>query len=199
MGFFVLHVSLGVGGPRLDDFTGTWIYDGLEVLAFAAIAARAALVLSERSVWALLAVAVAFWTLGDISWTAIYDNNPPFPSVADSLYLAFYPAAYLALALLVRHRVSHFNTSVWLDGLAAALAVAALGAAVLLEVVLNGNQGELVAQATNLAYPLGDIVLFAFVVGVYATAGARLGAAWAAIAGALALSSIADGIDLYPP
>ena len=177
MGFFVAHTTLDLGGPGLDAFTGTWVYDGLEVLALAAIAARAVLVPSERTVWALLAVAVAFWTLGDISWTAIYHDDPPFPSVADSFYLAFYPAAYLALALLVRHRVSRFNASVWLDGLAAALAVAALGAAVLLEVVINGNEGKLFAQATNLAYPLGDIVLFAFVVGVYAIAGVRLGRA----------------------
>jgi diguanylate cyclase (GGDEF)-like protein len=197
MTFFVLHVTVGVGGATLDDFTSTWVYDGLEVLALAAITARAVLVPSERTVWALLAVAVAFWTLGDISWTAIYDNNPPFPSFADSLYLAFYPAAYLALALLVRHRVSRFNSSVWLDGVAVSLAVSSIGAAVLLEVVIHGNQGKLVAQATNLAYPLGDIVLIAGVAGVYAVAGVRIGAAWAAIAGALTLSAIADSIYLY--
>ena len=197
LGFFVLHVTVRAGGKGLDDFTSTWVYDGLEVLAFAAVAARAALGPTERGVWALLALAVAFWTLGDITWTVVYDGNPPFPSVADGFYLAFYPAAYLALALLVRHRVSHFNSSIWLDGLAAALAVAALGAAVLLEVVLHGNQGQLVAQATNLAYPLGDIVLIAGVVGVYAVAGFRIGAAWAVIAGALTLSAIADGIYLY--
>ena len=111
--------------------------------------------------WASLALGLASWTAGDITWSVVYGGNPPFPSVADAFYLGFYPAAYLALALLVRRPLSRFNASVWLDGLMAALAVAAVGAAVLLEVVLDGAPERLLADATNLAYPLGDIVLVA--------------------------------------
>ena len=81
--------------------------------------------------------------VGDISWSVVYGGNPPFPSLADGFYLAFYPPTYLALALLVRGRLSRFNASVWLDGLTAALAVAAVGAAILLEVVLHETRGKL--------------------------------------------------------
>ena len=155
MVFFLAHVTVGAGGAGLDDFASTWVYDGLEVLALAAIAARAVLVKEERDVWTLLAIGVACWTLGDILWSVAYAGNPPFPSVADAFYLAFYPPTYLALVLLVRHRISRFNASVWLDGLAAFLTVAAVGAAVLLEVVFASNEGKLSAEAVNLAYPLG--------------------------------------------
>ena len=197
MAFFVAHVTAGAGGAGIDDFASTWVYDGLEVLALVAIAARAVLVKEERDVWTLLAVGVACWTLGDILWSVAYAGNPPFPSVADAFYLAFYPPTYLALVLLVRHRISRFNSSVWLDGLAAFLTVAAVGAAVLLEVVFASNEGKLSAEAVNLAYPLADIVLLGLVVAVFGIASWRPGRAWALIGAALALSALADAVYLY--
>ena len=141
--------------------------------------------------------ASACWTLGDILWSVAYAGSPPFPSVADAFYLAFYPPTYLALVLLVRHRISRFNASVWLDGLAAFLTVAAVGAAVLLEVVFASNEGKLSAEAVNLAYPLADIVLLALVVAVFGIASWRPGRAWALIGAALALSALADAVYLY--
>ncbi len=197
MVFYTAHVALGVGGAGLDAFASSWVYDGLELLALVAITARAVLISEERDVWALLAVGVACWTLGDILWNVAYGGNPPFPSIADAFYLAFYPPTYLALVLLVRHRISRFNASVWLDGVAAFLTVAAVGAAVLLEVVFATNQGNLAAEAVNLAYPLADIVLLALVVAVFGIASWRPGTAWALIGGALALSALADAVYLY--
>ncbi len=196
LAFFVAH-TLGAGGHDLDQFTSTWLYDTLEVLAVVAVVARAVLVRTERVVWSLLAVGIGFWTLGDLSWNVVYAGNPPFPSLADVFYLGFYPPTYLALVLLVRHRLSKFNTSVWLDGLTAALAAAALGAAVLLEVVIHDTHGTLLAEAANLAYPIGDIVLVALLVGVFGITGRRPGPGWAAIGSALVLSALADGIYLY--
>ncbi len=194
--FFVAH-TLGAGGHELDGFASTWVYDTLELLAVVAVAARAVLVPAERAAWALLAVGIACWTLGDLSWTVLYGGNPPFPSLADVFYLGFYPPTYLALALLVRHRLSRFNASVWLDGLSLSLAAASLGAAVLLEVVIHDTHGTLLAEAVNLAYPIGDIVLVALVVGVFGISGRRPGPSWAAIGSALALSALADAIYLY--
>jgi len=194
--FFVAH-TLGAGGHELDGFASTWVYDTLELLAVAAVAARAVLIAAERAVWALLTLGIACWTLGDISWTVVYGGNPPFPSLADVFYLGFYPPTYLALALLVRHRLSRFNASVWLDGLTASLAAASLGAAILLEVVIRDTHGTVLAEAANLAYPIGDIVLVALVVSVFGISGRRPGPGWAAIGSALVLSALADGIYLY--
>ena len=194
--FFVAH-TLGAGGHELDGFASTWVYDTLELLAVAAVAARAVLITAERAVWALLTLGIACWTLGDISWTVVYGGNPPFPSLADVFYLGFYPPTYLALALLVRHRLSRFNASVWLDGLTASLAAASLGAAILLEVVIRDTHGTVLAEAANLAYPIGDVVLVALVVGVFGISGRRPGPGWAAIGSALVLSALADGIYLY--
>ncbi len=194
--FFVAH-TLGAGGHGLDQFASTWVYDTLEVLAVVAVVARAVLVRTERLVWSLLAVGIGFWTLGDLSWNVIYGGNPPFPSLADVFYLGFYPPTYLALVLLVRHRVATFNTSIWFDGVAVALTTAAVGAAVLLEVVIHDTHGARLAEVANLAYPIGDIVLVAIVVAVYGLSGGRPGPGWGALGGALVLSALADGIYLY--
>ncbi len=196
LAFFVAH-TLGVGGRGLDGFASTWVYDALEILAVVAVAARAVLIRTERLAWSLLAVGIGFWTLGDLSWNVVYGGNPPFPSLADVFYLSFYPPTYLALALLVRHRVSKFNASIWFDGVTVALVTAAVGAAVLLEVVIHDTNGTRLAEAANLAYPAGDIVLVALVAAVYGLSGGRPGPGWAAIGGALALSAVADGIYLY--
>ena len=195
--FFVAQVSFQVAGRGLDHFASTWVYDGLELIAVAAIAARAAFVRPERSAWLLMAIGVGSWTLGDISWTVVYHGNPPFPSWADVLYLSYFPPVFVALALLVRLRLSRFSPSVWLDGVMASLAVASIGAAVLLDVVIHSSHGSLIANATNLAYPLGDIVLLALLVGVFALAGWQPGWSWGAIATALTLNVVADSIYLY--
>ena len=80
----------------------------------------------------------------------------PIPSVADPFYLAFYPVSYVALALLLRRRMQDFRGNLWLDGVIASLAVAALGAAVVFDAVLKSTGGSTLVVATNLAYPLAD-------------------------------------------
>ena len=71
------------------------------------------------------------WTAGDIALTieSLHGATPPTPSVADIFYVAFYPAAYLALALLLRRESSRLVPATWLDGAVAGLGAAALCAA----------------------------------------------------------------------
>ena len=51
---------------------------------------------------------MSLWALGDIYFRiALYDLDvAPVPSLADVGWLAFYPPAYAAIALLVRARVA---------------------------------------------------------------------------------------------
>jgi two-component system, cell cycle response regulator len=195
--FFALHTSVGLGGPGLDNFSSVWVYDGLEVLAVVGIAARAIFVASERAAWVFLALAVAFWTTGDLLWDFAYKGSPPFPSWCDVFYLGFYPPAYIGLALLVRYRLARFDRSIWLDGLMAALAVGAVGAAFVLDVILHATHGKPLAEAANLAYPLGDIVLLALLAGVFGLARWHPGRDWTLIACSIGLTAIADTVYLY--
>src|SRR5437667_27738 len=130
----------------------------------------------ERLAWWCVGLAILAWGLGDIYYTFVLESRSviPFPSLADAGYLAFYPPAYVALGLLVRSQVRGFVRSLWLDGLIAALTVAALAASVVFQVVLNslgGRPGLSTAVATNLAYPLADILLLAIVAGMISLGG----------------------------
>src|SRR2546423_8318632 len=190
---FTLHVGIGLGGAGSDHFFNRWLYSGLLVAAAGACLARAWAVRAERATWLLLGVGLAFWTVGDVYYTFACAGiaSPPFPSVADAFYLAFYPCAYIALVLLVRARVRDFPRAVWFDGLLATLAASALGATVLVETVLRTTSGSIAVVATNLAYPIGDTLLLALTIGVFALTGWRPGADWAFIGAGLVASVVA--------
>jgi two-component system cell cycle response regulator len=193
----VAHLAVGLGGHRLDTFFEQWVYDGLEVLAAVGCLLRAATTRSERAAWTVLGLGVLSFALGDICFDFVYGGDPPGVSLCDAFYLAFYPACYAALALLVRERISTFNRSIWLDGLIAALAAAAVSASVVLQVVLDHTSGDTPAMAVGLAYPVADLVLLAIVIFVFALAGWRAGRAWTAAAVAFGVITVADSLFLY--
>ena len=193
---FALHTvfrsSLGY-----DDLFNRWLYNALILLGLAACVTRAARVRVERAAWTALSVGVGAWAVGELVYDFAYDGTPPFPSVADGFYLAFYPACYVALLLLVRARLFAFGRSLWFDGAMASLACAALGAAVLFEEVLRTTSGSTAVIVTNLSYPLGDTLLLSAVAGVFVLTGWRPGRGWVLIGAGLAASALADGIFLF--
>jgi two-component system cell cycle response regulator len=187
-------VRFSAGGSRLYE---TWLYEGLELFGALGCLARAVLVRAERSAWLFIALALFATASGDILYDFWYGGSPPFPSAADVGYLAFYPFLYVGIALLLRRRVSTFSASLWLDGLVAATAAGALGTSLIVEVVVNSTQGSRLVVLTNLAYPIGDILLLALIVFVFSVTRWRPGRAWALIAAGLLLNTIGDAVYLY--
>jgi len=179
-------------------FFNDWLYNGLIVLACAVCLARAVTVPAERLAWYALSAALCFWTAGDLYYTFAFDGggNVPFPSWADAGYLGFYPFACVSLVLLVRSRVGRLTPAAWLDGLIAGFATAAAGATLIVQPVLETTDGPTRAVVTNLAYPIGDTLLIALVVCVFAATGWKPGRTWALIAGALVVSGLADSLYL---
>ena len=186
------HVS--AGGPRLYE---TWFYEGLELLAALGCLARAVFVRAERSAWFFIGAALLATTCGDVLYDFWYGGNPPYPSAADVGYLAFYPLIYVGIVLLLRRRVSTFSPSLWLDGLMAATAVGALGSAVLVKVIVSSTHGDPLVVVTNLAYPLGDLLLLALIVFVFSVTRWQPGRAWTLIAAGLLLNAVGDAVYLY--
>ena len=193
------HTGLGLGGAALDGFFNDWVYNLLMLSAAAACLARGILVSKERAAWLILGAGALAWSAGDAYYTLFLAQleNPPSPSVSDVLFLSFYPACYLGLALLVRSRIRQFHTSLWLDAVIAALAVSTVGAAVLYHPVSQTLGGNTLTTAVTLAYPLGDVLLLALVVGVFALTGWRPGRTWALVGAGLALGALGDGLYLF--
>jgi len=193
-GLIVLHDWLGFLGPGFDEIAGGYLYDAVVVAAGLALLLRAEAARRERAAWALLAVAVLCWAAGELYWTTfILDApEPPYPSPADGFYLAFYPLAYIGLALLVRARAHELDWRRWTDGAIAALGTAALGVAVVFDFVAANTTGTSLEVATSLIYPLADIAMMAMIVGVVALTGWRPGRTWSLLLAGLTFTAAAD-------
>ncbi len=198
VGAFAVEALLGTQGS-VDRLFNDWIYYGLLLASGALCLARGLLVRVERLPWFLMSAALLLWAAGDLYWYVVLtgQENIPYPSVADPLYLAFYLVSYVALALLLRKRIRKFEGNLWLDGLIAALAVAAVGAAVVFDQVLSTTGGNALVVATNLAYPLADLLLLSLVVAMFALTGWRFDRTWAFVAAGYAVFAIADTAYLY--
>jgi diguanylate cyclase (GGDEF)-like protein len=191
--------TLGVGGHRQDDFFGTWVYTGLEVLGVVLCAWRGLTGRGDRAGWLLMAGAMAAWTVADAMWTFWLDNldNPPFPSAADAVYYLNYALSYVALVLLLRDRMRSLRLELWLDGLIGGLALTALCAAVVFEPIRRATHGSATVIAFNLAYPILDLVLLCLVVVAFGVSGWRPGRQWTWLGFGLVLTAVADGVFAY--
>lgn len=196
---YLFWVLTGPWGLGLQTVFRTWVFSGVLIAAAAICLARAALVTHDRVPWAILGSGMALWALATVYWSVFLKDlaEPPYPSIADALYLGFYPAAYVALMLLLRKRLRGVGPSVWLDGLIGAFAVGAIGVAFVIPRLVDLTGGSLAVVATNLAYPLGDLLLIALVVGMFALTGWRPGRKWLLIGTGVVLFAIADTVYLY--
>jgi diguanylate cyclase (GGDEF)-like protein len=182
-------------GEPLNAFVTRWLYQGLIAGAVAIAAARAVLVARDRLAWSVIALSLASTSFAELYYLAVEPTG--YPSVADVGWLAFYPLAYVGIVLLVRRRARAVAGALWLDGITASVAAAALGAAVLVEIVLRSAEGSRAAIATNLAYPIGDVLLLSAVFGVFSLTGWALEQRWLVLGLGVLATAIADGIYLF--
>ena len=196
---YALHTGTGLLGPGFDGFAQDFLYNALIFTAAALCIWRGVAVPTERGPWLLLGIGLLCWFGGELYYTAHLADlaEPPYPSLSDALYLACYPASYLALMLLMRRRVREFPLSHWVDGAVAALAVAAFGSAILIGPVMESTGGDPLPVFTDLAYPLADVLLLALVIGTFAVSGWRPGRSFSMIGAALVGIALADGVFLY--
>lgn len=189
-----LHDWLGLGGAGLDSFANGALYDAVILSAGVCCVLKATAAGHKQSAWLMIAAAIFAWGLAEVYWTAFIADNPsaPYPSPADIGYLAYYPLAAIGVGLLVRARANELDWRLWMDGLIAALGTAALGAAFVFEFVADRTGGTTLEEMTTLAYPLGDILMLALVVGVVALTRWRPGRTWWLLLAGLAILVVAD-------
>jgi diguanylate cyclase (GGDEF)-like protein len=188
-----LHDWLGIGAS-LDFAISEALYDAVVLGAGLACLIRASDYPQEKAAWMWIGAAVLSWGAGEVYWTIFIEGNAsaPYPSPADIGYLAFYPLAYVGLAMLVRARAHEIKWRLWMDGLIAALGTAALGTAFVFDFVAEKATGTTLEKLTTLSYPLGDIAMLSMIVGVIALTGWRPGRTWSLLLAGLSALVIAD-------
>ena len=192
-----VHLTVGIGARGLADPGWKVAYNGL-IFASAVVCLIGA-PRGERHVWSLIAAALVAWAVGNTYWTffLVDLDSPPYPSVSDVFWLAFYPPVYLALALLLRRRVRAYRASLALDGAIGALAVGAVATALVFGKVAETDAGSPLGNLTNLAYPLADMLLVAMVAGALALTGWRADRAWAYLAVGFVVFGASDSLYLF--
>jgi diguanylate cyclase (GGDEF)-like protein len=191
-------VSLLVRGDNASELVDGWMVAAFELVGSGLCFLRAAGRPGRRGVPLALGFGTLAWALGDVFLTAESSGGGtvPTPSIADLFYLGFYPLVYVGLVLLVRRKARDLTSAMWLDGLVAGLGAAGVCACFLFSTLVRTTGGSPAAVATNLAYPLGDLLLLALVVGVSAVLPGRRGAQWILLAVACAINAAGDTANL---
>ena len=174
------HALVGPGDGSLDHLIATWVYTAVMWLASAMCLLAAATRRRERGAWALIGIGLLLWSGGDLWWTLWLTDleNPPYPSVADGLYLGSYIAIYAGLLLLLRQRLHPIRPAQWLDGAVGGLAAAAVVAALIFPALAGITEGSTIDVAFNLAYPVCDVLLLTLIVMAFGLNRWRVDRSW---------------------
>jgi two-component system, sensor histidine kinase and response regulator len=115
----------------------------------------------------VLGAACLAWALGDLAVTfeSLGGAIPPVPSVNDAFYVGFFPLCFLGFMMVIRRGSTGSLVATSLDGLIAGLGGASICAAFVLGPVRSANGETALSAATNLAYPVGDLLLLALAIG----------------------------------
>jgi two-component system cell cycle response regulator len=193
----VVHLGAGLAGYGASPLIAVWLYDGLELVAFALLVWRVVAKADQRLAWSMLAAYVGLTTAADIVWSVLAVDGELAPgSAADVLYYAAYPAAYAGVVLLLRGRSRWFTPAMWLDGLVGGLTLASVTAALVLTPVLasGAGAGELVV---TVGYVICDVLVLCFVGLAAGLSGWKPGRAWSLIGLSLCATAVVDAVYAY--
>jgi diguanylate cyclase len=192
LGVFVATTVL-VGRDSRSELLDTWLYSALAVGAALLAALRVVLVPRGRRLWALNALALGVYALGDITYGfgVVRLDPEPYPSAADALWLAYYLLTVAFLVGLLRQRARDVSRSTAVDGVVVGLGAAAATAAVSFDTILAATDGGgALETAATLGYPLGALLLLGTAGAALAVMGWRVGAQWwALVLGGLVFAS----------
>jgi diguanylate cyclase len=145
-----------------------------------------------------LAISLLLYAVGNTWWSVWVapSPDPPYPSVADYLWLSFYPLALVAIWLLADGRGGRGRLQV-VDGLIGALAVAAVGMLVSVGPIAHSVTGSPAAVLVNLAYPVGDLGLLVLLISLSASSGRRPPVAWVLLGISMVTWAVADSTYVF--
>lgn len=116
--------------------------------------------------WYLIAWGILFSVAGDAVWNVyelVGQTEPPFPSVADLLYLGSYPFLMLGIWQLFPRRAANDQSGPLIDAAIVTLSVTAVMWTFLIEPYAHDPLLSSVQRIVSIAYPLMDVLLVALV------------------------------------
>lgn len=165
---WLLFLAAGVATlavyPRLGETARAITYVSVGAASLGAVVVPAVR-RSGRCVlgWRWVAAGLGAFVVADLVWVwfdLVVGQPPPFPSIADFIYLGGYPlliAGYLALFGFDRSRDARNR---WVDALIVGIAtIVAMGQLVLLPTLASVRDVSLATAAVSALYPIADVLL----------------------------------------
>ncbi len=198
----LLPAYLGVlifDGDASGSAPVTWLVVAFELLGSGLCLTRALVGRRVRPVPLALGAGLLSWSVGDLVLAVESSGGatPATPSLADVFYLGFFPLAYIAVVLFMRGEVRRLASPTWLDSGVAALGAAAVCAAFAFHGLASSAGANALAVATNMAYPVGDLLLLGLVVGSTAMLAGRSRVPWFLMAAGMTLNVAGDTFNLF--
>ena len=149
---------------------------------------------TRRTEIVLLATGLTIFALSNVLYNVLYAQGieHDFPGPSDYGFASFYPIAVLAVGLAARRELNRrAGPDVWMDS---ALGVLGSGAvlAVILDSVFVSASGNPLGASVALFYPICDLFLASFVVGVMTIQGRHLRPYWCLLLAGLAAFIVID-------
>ena len=120
--------------------------------------------------WVLFVVAQVLFVAGDHLY---YTYDLAFPSFADGLYLAYYPAQVAGLLLLIRCRTPGRDAASLLDATIITVGLGLLSWVYLIEPYTHESEESSLSRVVSMTYPAMDVLLLAVAVRLLIGNGAR--------------------------
>jgi len=185
----LIYFPFGItpGAPKIFGVLPWMEWDG-QVPAWCALGLSAVVAIvygvrrnrpNEPIAWWFIGGGVFLFITGDTTykfWHQIMgQQNIPFPSFIDAIYITMYPVLAIGLLLLARKRVPGGDRSSLIDALTVTLGLGLLSWVFLIGPNVRGP-GTLLVRLTAAAYPLGDVLLLAMLAHLWSNGGFRTAA-----------------------
>jgi PAS domain S-box-containing protein len=156
-----------------DDILGRWGYNLMYLLVGTSVILGGLTTRERRVGWFFIGGSILVWTVGNIYYTAVLWDAIVIPrwSFSDFCWNAFYPLCITGLVLVCRGRTGRVAKHLWLDGVTAALTVAALASNFVLQPLMASRPPGAGISLLNLVSPVGDTLVLALLIGIAASVG----------------------------
>jgi diguanylate cyclase len=195
-GAYLISLVPGVrSGPDASTVWDVGVYTVVPLLAAVSCFARSLRIRRDRVAWLSVGAGLTSYAAGTLVFNAVLlpAGDPPYPSVADGLWLALYPCTIIAVGVLVRTRISRsFGAVIWLDGLVAGLGLASVFASLAFPSLVNGTTSSVAEIVVNFAYPVLDLALVITAVGAVTMLGAWRDHTWLLLGAGFLTYAFAD-------
>jgi diguanylate cyclase (GGDEF)-like protein/PAS domain S-box-containing protein len=129
-----------------------------------------------RIAWYLFVAGQLLFVMGDAfyyGYNALFHKDVPFPSPADFLYLAVYPALIAGLLIIIRRRSPRGDRPSLIDALILTTGLALLSWVFLMAPYAQDPTLRLIEKLVSIAYPLMDVCLLAVAIRLAVGGGSR--------------------------